>query len=51
MLDGDNGERGVWWVEEVGGGGSTGTAGGGRQEEISPILHTCVADSSSNRRC
>ena len=32
-LDGDNGERGVWWVEEVGvggggEGGGTGTAGG-----------------------
>ena len=22
VLDGDNGERGVWWVEEVGGGGA-----------------------------
>ena len=32
-------------------GGSTGTADGDQQEKISPILHTCVADSASNHRC
>ena len=49
----EKGVCGGWrkWGWGGGEGGGTGTAGGDQQEKISPILHTCVADSASNHRC